>query len=91
MRNTIYVGEGPMFGPCAAVALPGTLIVVEDEEAASSMRRLVAVFGQKCLQAEVETNPEGNAKHARMVSVEVRTLAEVEQDEFNEKQAMEVL
>ena len=91
MRNTIYVKDGPMFAGAAAIAQPGTLIIVEDEKAASTMRSLVMIFGQKCYRAVVETNPEGKAKHARMVSVEVRTLAEMEQDEFNEKQAMEVL
>ena len=91
MRNTIYVEDrAPMFAGVAAIAQPGTLIVVEDEEAASAMRRLVTVFGQTCLTAFVEASPEINAITAKSGSVEVRTVKEIEQMDANEKQAMEV-
>ena len=91
MRNTIHVREGgPMFACSASIAMPGTLIVVEDEKTAKKMRALVTVFGQKCVQAEVAMNPEANMKHVQMTCVEVRTLAEIEQMDANEKMAMEV-
>ena len=87
MRNTIYVEWGPMFTPVAYVAKHGTLIVVEDSAAASEMRLLVRTFGQRVMNDLGAMVP---ADVKRRESVEVRTLEEIEDAEFNEKQAMEV-
>ena len=91
MRNTIYVEDGPLFASVAAIVLPGTLVVVEDEKTASAMRALVHVYGQQTMDVLVEWNPLIPANEARNQSVEVRTLAEMDQMDANEKLAMEVL
>ena len=91
MRNTIYIKDrAPMFAGVAAIAQPGTLIVVEDEETANKMRRLITVVGGQTFWHLTHDDPTVHAGLARQSSVEVRTLAEMEQDESNEKIAMEV-
>ncbi len=91
MRTTFYTTEGDgMFTQIAAIAIPPALVVVETEDSARRMRDLIHTFGQKCLKNLVELHPMMNADEAHSLSVEVRTVAEIETMEFNERQAMEV-
>ena len=90
MRSTFYTSDPTTYAQVAAIAQNGWLIVVQ-EESVEGVRALVRVFGGRCLTDIVGADPNVNAAWARDNSVEVRTLAEMEQMEFNEKLAMEVL
>jgi len=91
MRSTFYTADKSTYAQIAAIAQNGWLIVVPSEEDASTMRDLIRVFGGQCMWNLVHNDPAVHAGLARQSSVEVRTIAEIEQMEFNEKQAMEVL
>lgn len=91
MRSTMYTSDKSIYAQIAAIAQNGWLIVVPSSEDAKWMRELVRLWGRHCLQDIINDLPPMPATKARTHSVEVRTLAEMEQDEFNEKQAMEVL
>ena len=91
MRTTFYTTRGDgMFTQIAAIAIPPAFVVVETEDSARHMRDLLHAFGQKCLKNLVELHPTINADEARELSVEVRTLAEIETMDANEKMAMGV-
>ena len=88
MRNTFYMMREHAIGSCVQ---SGDLIVVPTEERAESMRKGLRWYGHRVLRDVVEEDPMVNADQARKMSVEVRTLAEMETMDFNERQAMEVL
>ena len=90
MRTTIYTSDKTTYAQIAAIARSGWLIVVPSREDAESVRGLVRVFGRCCLHDEVKADARVNAAEARTRSVEVRTMAEIEQMDANEKLAMEV-
>ena len=90
MRTTIYTSDKSTYAQIAAIAQDGWLIVVPSSEDAETMRGLIRVFGRRCLADIVEAQPNVKASSARENSVEVRTLAEIEQMDANEKLAMEV-
>ena len=91
MRNTFYLMREVIDHSIGNYALSGDLIIVPDEERAESVRASLRWFGHKTLRDIVELHPLTNADEARGMSVEVRTLTEMETFEFNERQAMEVL
>ena len=90
MRTTMYTSDKKGYAQIAAIAQDGWLIVVPTSENAETMRGLVRVFGRRCLKDIVEDQPNVRASSARENSVEVRTIAEIEQMDANEKLAMEV-
>ena len=90
MRSTFYTADKATYAQIAAIARNGWLIVVPSQEDAESVRGLVRVFGRRCLADVVEAQPDVNATRVRKNSVEVRTMAEIEQMDACEKQAMEV-
>jgi hypothetical protein len=91
-RTTFYTTEGDgMFVPIATIAIPPALIVTDSEDSAGAMRGLLRAHRQPVFDDLVELDPLINAQEARARSVEVRTLAEIEQDAYNERFAMEVV
>ena len=90
MRTTVYTSDKTTYAQIAAIAQDGWLIVVPSSEDANRMRGLIKVFGRQCLWDLVHSDPAIYFVLARQSSVEVRTLAEIEQMDVNEKMAMEV-
>ena len=90
MRTTMYTSDKSTYAQIAAIAQDGWLIVVPSSEDANRIRGLIKVFGRQCLWDLVHSDPTINAMLARQSSVEVCTMAEIEQMDVNEKLAMEV-
>ena len=90
MRSTFYTSDKSTYAQIAAIAQDGWLIVVPSSMDAITMRSLIRVFGRCCLKDVIENEPNVKTSSARENSVEVRTLAEIEQMDANEKLAMEV-
>ena len=91
MKNTYYLMRESSVHTIGSCTEPGDLIVVPTEERAKSLRGSLRWYGHRVLRDVVEEDPMVNADQARKMSVEVRTLAEMETMDFNEKIAMEVL
>jgi len=91
MRNTFYLMREHTLTTIGTCAEAGDLLIVPNEEMAESLRQSLQWYGHKTLRELVTENPLRNADEARGMSIEVRTLREMETFEFNERQAMEVL
>ena len=90
MRSTMYTSDKKGYAQLAAIARNGWLIVVPNPDDANRVRELIQLFGGRCLADIVEAQPNVKASSARENSVEVRTMAEIETMDANEKLAMEV-
>ena len=91
MRNVYYINRESTIPVLWTVLTEGDLVIVPTEEWAERTREMIRSMNGKPLQDVIEAEPMSPVDLARNESVEVRTQAEMEQMEFNEKQAMEVL
>jgi len=91
MRNTFYLMREHTLTTIGTCVQAGDLLIVPNDEMAESLSESLRWYGHKTLRELVTENPMRNADEARGMSVEVRTLREMETFAFNERQAMEVL
>jgi len=91
MRNTFYLMREHTLTTIGTCAEAGDLLIVPTEEMAESLRESLRWYGHRTLRELVKENPLRNADEARGMSIEVRTLREMETFEFIEKTTMEVI